>query len=78
MMGYQNSTFLFAIYGCLDTLSTKIMFLNVWDGNSESMLIGNFYVRYLSKSKVLPIYLRIDKGTENDVMASIHAYLRST
>jgi len=40
MMGYQNSTFPPAIYGCLDTFSRKIMFLNVWDGNSEPMLIG--------------------------------------
>ena len=77
MMGYQNSTFSLAIYGCLDTFSRKIMFLNVWDGNSEPILIGKFYVMYLNKSKVLPNYLRIDKGTENDVMASIHAYLRS-
>jgi len=32
---------------------------------------------YLNKSKVLLNYLRIDKGTEYGVMASIHAYLRS-
>ena len=32
---------------------------------------------YLNKAKVLPNYLRIDKGTEHGVMVSIHAYLRS-
>ena len=41
MMGYQNSTFLLAIYGCLDIFSRKIMVFTMCDVNSEPMLIGN-------------------------------------
>jgi len=36
MMGFQNSTFPIAIYGCLDTFSSKIVFINVWTSNSDS------------------------------------------
>ena len=75
MMGYQNSTFPLAIYGCLDTFSRKIMFLKVWNGNSCPILIGKFYIEYLLDSRTLPIYLRLDQGTETGIIATIHAYL---
>ena len=77
MMGFQNSTFPLALYGCLDTFSRKILFLHVWTGNSDPLVIGKFYMMYLNKAKIIPNYLRIDKGTETGVMASIHAYLSS-
>ena len=77
MMGYQNSTFPLAIYGCFDTFSRKMMFLRVWDGNSDPLLIGSLYMKYLVETKVIPNYLRIDRGTETGVMATIHTYFRS-
>ena len=77
MMGFQNSTFPLALYGCLDTFSRKILFLHVWTRNSDPLVIGKFYMMYLNKAKIIPNYLHIDKGTETGVMASIHAYLRS-
>ena len=40
LMGYQNSTFPLAIYGCIDTASTKILWLKVWVSNSEPQQIG--------------------------------------
>eukprot|EP00795_Rhopilema_esculentum_P005656 gene5655-10889_t len=75
MMGFQNSTFPLAIYGCLDTFSRKIIFLNVWTGNP--LVIGKFFMVYLNKAKIIPNYIRIDKGTETGVMAAMHTYLRS-
>lgn len=75
MMGYQNSTFLLAVYGCLDTFSRKIIFLKVWTSNSDPNLIGKFYTEYLLETKKLPMYLRMDRGSETGVMATIHAYL---
>ncbi len=77
MMGFQNSNFPLAIYACFDTFSRKIMFLHVWTGNSDPLVIGKFYMMYLNKAKIKPNYLRIDKGTETGVMASIHAYIKS-
>ena len=75
LMGYQNSTFPIAVYGCLDTFSRKIIFLKVWDGNSNPVLIGKFYMLYLLDTHILPCYLRLDKGTETGVMATMQAYM---
>ena len=75
MMGFQNSTFPLAIYGCLDTFSRKIIFLKVWNGNSCPILIAKFYMQYLLDSQELPTYLRLDRGSETGGMASIHSYL---
>jgi len=35
LMGYQNSTFPLAIYGCMDTASRKLLWLKVWITNSD-------------------------------------------
>ena len=76
-MGFQNSTFLIAIYGCLDTSSRKVVFLRVWTSNSDPSLIGKFYMEFLLDGKKMPTYLRMDKGTETGLMGTIHAYLIS-
>ena len=39
LMGYQNSTFPLAIYGCIDTASRKILWLRVWNTNSKPEII---------------------------------------
>lgn len=77
LMGYQNSTFPLAVYGCIDTASRKILWLKVWNTNRKPELIRKWYLEYLLEYKCLPCYLRIDKGTETGTMATIHAYLRS-
>ena len=76
LMGYQNWTFPLAIYGCLDTASRKIMWLNVWTSNSTPELIGRWYLDYLYEYRILPNYIRVDKGTETGTMATIHSFLR--
>ena len=77
LMGYQNWTFPLAIYGCIDTASRKILWLKVWNTNAEPKLVGKWYLEYLMDSKMLPHYIRIDKGTETTTLTTIHAYLRS-
>ena len=74
LCGYQNSTFPLGVYGCLDTISRKVLFLFLYFSNSEPEVIGNNYLKYLSKSKLLPYFLRIDRGTETRKMCSIHAF----
>jgi len=76
LMGYQNSTFPLAIYGCMDTASRKILFLRVWHTNSKPEIIGRWYFDFLTEFKVLPNYLRLDKGTETTTMATMHCFLR--
>jgi hypothetical protein len=75
LCGYQNSTFPICIYGCLDTFSRKILFLFVCYSNSDPRIVGKKYLEYLYQEKMMPLYLRIDKGTETGKMATLHVYL---
>ena len=76
LMGFQNSTFPLAVYGAIDTASRKILMLKIWTTNSEPVLVAKWYIDLLYRSKVLPNYIRIDKGTETTTMSTIHAFLR--
>jgi hypothetical protein len=75
-MGYQNSTFPLAVYGCMDTCSRKLLWLRVWTSNSDPKLIGRWYLEYLYETRVMASYLRVDKGTETGDIATMHAFLR--
>ena len=75
LMGYKNSTYPLAIYGCIDSATRKILFLRIWTTNSNPANVGRWFFEYLAESRCLPRYLRVDKGTETGVMASIHAML---
>ena len=76
MMGYQNSTFPLAVYGCIDTASRKIMWLRIWTTNSNPKLVGRWYVEHLLETRTISRMIRLDKGTETGVMANMHEYLR--
>ena len=76
LMGFQNDTFPLAIYGSIDTASRKLLWLRIWTTNREPRLIGRWYLEYLYESKVIPSYLRMDRGTETGIMATMHAFLR--
>lgn len=76
LMGYQSWTFPIAIYGCIDTCSRKVLWAKVWASNSDPKLIGRFYLEYLFKTRTIASKLRLDKGTETGVLATMHAYLR--
>ena len=75
-MGYQNSTFPLAIYGCMDTSSRKLLWLKVWITNSDPQLIGRWYREHLLETKIISAILRVDKGTETGTIAAIHSFLR--
>lgn len=77
LMGFQNSTFPLAIYGCMDTASRKMLWLKVWTTNSKPEIIGRWFLEYLYETRMLPSYLRMDRGTETGVMATMQAYLRN-
>lgn len=76
LMGYQNSTFPLAIYGCIDTASRKLLWLNVWVSNSDPYIIGRWYLEHLMETRKISSMIRIDKGSETGIMATMHAYLR--
>ena len=76
LMGYQNSTFPLAVYGCIDTASRKILWLRIWTTNSDPKVIGRWYLEYLMETRTISCMMRLDKGTETGVMATMHAFLR--
>jgi len=76
LMGYQNSTYPLAIYGCIDTASRKLLWLRIWVTNSDPVLVGRWYLEYLYETKVISSFIRMDKGTETGTMATMHAFLR--
>lgn len=76
LMGFQNSTFPIAVYGSLDTCSRKVMWMRAWMHNSDPKLIGRFYLEFLYEQRTMASILRVDKGTETGVLATMHAYLR--
>ena len=79
LMGYQNSTFPLAIYGCLDTASRKLLWLpsnhfGVTVCNPK--VVGRWYLDYFYETRVIPAMLRVDRGSETAIMATMHAFLR--
>ena len=70
LMGYQNSTFLIAVYGYMDTCSRKILWIRVWMSNSDPNIIGRFYREHLLKSRKIAAKLRLDRESETAVMAT--------
>lgn len=75
-MGFQNWTFPLAVYGCYDTASRKVMFLKLWTSNSSPQLVGRWYFDHLYETKKISSIIRLDRGTETGVLASMHAFLR--
>ena len=75
LMGYQNSTFPFAIYGCLDTASRKLLWLRVWTSNFNPKVVTRWYIDYLYETRVMAAMLRVDRGTETGVNNGYHAFL---
>ena len=56
LMGYQNSTFPIAVYGCIDTCSRKLLWVKVWMSNSDPSLIGRFTWSTCIKLELLPVH----------------------
>ena len=75
-MGYQNSTFPLAVYGCIDTASRRAMWLRIWTTNSNPKLVGRWYLEHLLETRTISRMIRLDKGTETGVMATMLTYLR--
>lgn len=75
-MDFAKDTFPLAVYGMQDVFSGYLVYLKVWMSNSNPKLVGRWYLEHLYKSKVISCRLRLDKGTETGIMATIHSFLR--
>ena len=78
LMGYRNSIFPLAVYGCIDTASCNLLWLRVWVTNSNPKVVGRWYLEYLYDIKVMPSILRLDKVTETGITTTMHTFLRQS
>ena len=75
LMGFQNNTFPIAIYGATDTASRKLLWIKVWVTNRIPELVARWYFEFIYETRVIPNYIRIDKGSETDTIAAMHCFL---
>ena len=76
LMSFQNNTFPIAIYGAIDTTSRKLLWIKVWTTNRILELVARWYFEFIYEVRVIPNYIRIDKGSETGTIAIIHCFLR--
>ena len=70
--GYnKRKPFGFAIHGCIDGLSRKIIWLRVAPSNNKPKVIASYFINSSSKSKQGPKVIMADRGTENVYVAGI-------
>ena len=55
----------FEIHGCIDGFSGNILWLHVSTSSNDPLIIANFYLSCISKYKMCPRTLRMDRGNEN-------------
>ena len=77
MDGYDKlKPFGFAIHGCIDGFSRKIIWLRVASSNNDPKIIASYFIDSLSKLKLGQKVIRADRGTENIYVAGIQRYVR--
>ena len=67
----------FPIHGCIDGWSRKILWLFVTRSNNQPHNIGTYYLESVKTYGGCPVDLVTDLGTENGIMAGIHAFVRN-
>lgn len=67
----------FAISGCIDGYSRKVMWLKCGASNNNPEIIAQYYLNCVSEGGTIPMRLRTDCGTENGIMAAIQCTLRT-
>lgn len=66
----------FAIHGCIDGFSRRILWLKVARSNNLPENPGRYYVETIAELGGVPVELVTDLGTENGLVASMQCYLR--
>ena len=55
----------FAIHGCVDEFSRKLLWLVVCTTNNDPLVVGNFFLNCVKRYQFVPRLLRMDAGNEN-------------
>ena len=75
--GYDKlKPFGFAVHGCVDGYSRRVLWLKVSHTNNNPSVIASYFLETATSLCVCPALLRTDCGTENGSMATIQTLLR--
>lgn len=74
--GYDKlKSYGFAISGCIDGFSRKLIWLRCSQTNNDPKVIAHYFITSVAHSGLCPRKSRTDAGTENVVTATIHSVL---
>lgn len=77
MDGYDKlKPFGFAIHGCIDGFSRKVLWLHIGNTNKNPQVVALYFVRAVQKYKTQPMLVRCDRGTENIHAEKIQKFMR--
>ena len=68
----QIKSYGFAISGCIDGYSRKVIWLKVYTTNNDPKVIAGYYYEAITENGGCSRKLRGDLGTENSVVKQIH------
>ncbi|XP_066933340.1 uncharacterized protein [Clytia hemisphaerica] len=66
----------FAVHGCVDGYSRKVLWLTVGSTNNDPEIIAKHYLDYVSEIKGTARRIRADCGTENSNVAGVQRFFR--
>ena len=72
---YKLKPYGFAIHGCVDGFSRKLLWLEVTRSINNPVVPANYFLGTVSKENLLPVVLSTDCGNENCLMAGIRCKL---
>ena len=66
----------FAIHGCIDGYSRKILWLKVLSTSNDPKVISDVFVKHISNVMTTPQIIRSERGSENVAIGALQRYFR--
>ncbi|XP_014678571.1 PREDICTED: uncharacterized protein LOC106818370 [Priapulus caudatus] len=67
----------FAIHGCMDGYSRRILWLRVANTNNDPAVVASYFIDYVKKIQGVPRCVQMDAGTENVTIQDIQTAFNS-
>uniref|UniRef100_A0A7M5X0C0 Integrase core domain-containing protein n=1 Tax=Clytia hemisphaerica TaxID=252671 RepID=A0A7M5X0C0_9CNID len=68
----------FCIHGAVDGFSRKLLWLKVSTTNNDPAIIAKFYIEFVTKTKIVPKVVRMDRGTENIYIQDLQVFFTNS
>lgn len=65
----------FAIHGCIDAYSSRLMWLKVGSSNNDPSIIAEYYLECIGNLEYTAQKIQCDLGTENSTLKNLHSFL---